>query len=139
MKLKSIDATPIKLLVVITISLFAVMFTPTNASATCVPGLYDMINGAACAQPTGTPSCLFGPGCAFTVVVNTALFVISSVAVLMLIYGGIRYILSGGDEKAVTAAKNTILYAVVGIIVAVLAYAIVNFVLTSLLSTGAVV
>ena len=49
----------------------------------------------------------------------------------MLIIGGIRYTVSGGDSGAVTSAKNTILYAVVGIIVAVLAYAIVNFVLTS--------
>ena len=34
----------------------------------------------------------------------------------MLIYGGVRYTISGGDKEAVTNAKNTILYAVVGII-----------------------
>jgi ABC-type Na+ efflux pump permease subunit len=50
----------------------------------------------------------------------------------MLIYGGIRYTISGGDAKNVTAAKNTILYAIVGIVVAILAFAIVNFVITSL-------
>ncbi|MNI84677.1 hypothetical protein D3C73_1416030 [compost metagenome] len=51
----------------------------------------------------------------------------------MLIIGGIRYTISGGDSSAVTSAKNTIMYAIVGIIVAVLAFAIVNFVLTSLI------
>jgi hypothetical protein len=49
----------------------------------------------------------------------------------MLIIGGIRYVVSGGDSSAVTSAKNTILYAVVGIVVALLAYALVNFVIGS--------
>jgi hypothetical protein len=52
----------------------------------------------------------------------------------MLIFGGIRYIVSDGDQNNVTAAKNTILYAIIGIIVALLAYAAVNFVTTSLLA-----
>jgi hypothetical protein len=52
----------------------------------------------------------------------------------MLIYGGIRYTISGGDSSSVTAAKNTIMYAVIGIVVALLAYAIVNFVLKTLIS-----
>jgi hypothetical protein len=47
----------------------------------------------------------------------------------MLIVGGLRYVLSGGDPKNTQAAKDTILYAVVGIVVALLAYAIANFVL----------
>ena len=52
----------------------------------------------------------------------------------MLIFGGIRYIVSGGDQTNVTAAKNTILYAIIGIIVALLAYAAVKFVTSSLLA-----
>ncbi len=49
----------------------------------------------------------------------------------MIIIGGLRYVVSGGNATAVTAAKNTILYAIVGVIVALLAYAIINFVLQS--------
>ena len=64
--------------------------------------------------------------------INTALFVIGALAVIMLIYGGIRYTISAGDSKQVEAAKNTILYAIIGIIIALLAGAIVNFVLTNL-------
>src|SRR5680860_1628636 len=76
-------------------------------------------NGAACAQGTNQPSELFGPGSIFQKVSNTLLFIIGAIAVLMLIYGGIRYTISGGDTKAVTDAKNTILYAIVGIVVAI--------------------
>lgn len=138
MKLKSIKAVGMSFIIVPVISLFVIMFTPMDALAACIPGVMDIVNGAACAQPTGTNGTLFGAGGVFTSIVNTALFVIGAVAVLMLIYGGIKYTISGGDEKAITSAKNTILYAVVGIIIAVLAYAIINFVLTSLMSTGTV-
>jgi hypothetical protein len=50
----------------------------------------------------------------------------------MLIWGGLRYVVSGGNSNSVTAAKNTILYAIVGLIIALFAYAIVNFVIGSL-------
>lgn len=55
-------------------------------------------------------------------------FVIGVVAVIMIIVGGIKYVLSNGDASQVKSAKDTILYAVIGLIVALLAYAIVNFV-----------
>ena len=64
-------------------------------------------------------------------VINILLYILGAVAVVMIVIGGIKYTVSGGDSSAVTSAKNTILYAIVGIIVAVLAFAIVNFVLDS--------
>ncbi len=134
MKLKSIKVVLAGLLAIPLVSLGVTFFNPAITSVqaiVCSDGT-TVAEGAECAKPDGTPTCLFGPGCAFTAIVNTALFLIGSIAVLMLIYGGIRYTTSGGNEKSVTAAKNTILYAIVGIVVAILAYAIVNFVLTAL-------
>lgn len=61
--------------------------------------------------------------------VSVFLFVIGAVSVLMLVYGGFRYVTSAGEAQAVTAAKNTILYAIIGIAVAMLAYAIADFVI----------
>ena len=94
----------------------------------------DVTQGAESAKGDKTPSSLFGvdgDGGIFRTIVNVLLFIIGAVSVIMLIIGGIRYTVSGGDSSAVTAAKNTILYAVIGIIVAILAYAVVNFVITS--------
>lgn len=65
-------------------------------------------------------------------VINVLLFIIGAAAVIMIIIGGIRYVVSGGDQSAVTGAKNTIIYAVVGLVIAIMAYAIVNFVVTKL-------
>lgn len=62
-------------------------------------------------------------------VVNTLLYILGAIAVIMIIIGGFRYTLSGGDNTGVAAAKNTILYSVIGLVVAILAWAIVNFVI----------
>lgn len=69
-----------------------------------------------------------------TSIINVMLYIIGSIAVLMIIIGGIRYVTSNGDQANVKAAKDTIFYAVIGLILAVLAYAIVNFVIQGISS-----
>ncbi|MNT23703.1 hypothetical protein D3C72_1591340 [compost metagenome] len=64
-----------------------------------------------------------------TPIINTLLFILGAISVIMIIVAGIRYTTSGGDASSVTAAKNTLMYSIVGLVVAILAYAIVNFVL----------
>jgi len=71
---------------------------------------------------------LVGNGGIFSEITNVLLFVIGAIAVIMIVIGGLRYVISGGDAKQVDAAKNTILYAIIGIIIALLAYAAVGFV-----------
>ena len=85
-------------------------------------------SGADCAKPTGAAENLFGDGSIFNTVTNILLFLIGAVSVVMLIIGGIRYVVSGGDQGAVTSAMNTILYAIIGIVIAFLAFAAVRFV-----------
>jgi len=103
----------------------------------CVPLSCQALTGAslgACtSKPTDGADNLFGSGGIFQTITNTALFIIGALSVIMLIFGGIKYTISGGEAKAVESAKNTIMYAVIGIVVALLAFAIVNFVLTTLI------
>jgi hypothetical protein len=63
--------------------------------------------------------------------INIMLFSVGILAVVMLIYGGLRYVISGGNDSKVKDAKNTILYAIVGLIVAILGYALVNWVVAN--------
>lgn len=59
-----------------------------------------------------------------------AILVIATViALFFLIYGGVRWILSGGDKAKVEAARNTIVAAIIGLIITFLAYFILNLVL----------
>lgn len=62
-------------------------------------------------------------------VVSTMLFIVGVLAVIMIIYSGIRYITAHGDKGQVESAKNTLIYSIVGLVVAIVAYAIVNWVL----------
>lgn len=101
------------------------------AYAACDDSL-SLQSGADCAQGNGQATDLFGSDGIFRTVTNILLYLIGAVSVIMLIIGGLRYVVSGGDQSAVTSAKNTILYAIVGIVVAFLAYAAVNFVATNL-------
>lgn len=92
-----------------------------------VPG--EIQEGADRARPTGATGNLEST---FRTITNTIIFIVGAIAVLMLIVGGLRYVISAGDREAVEGAKNTILYAVIGIVVAILAFAIVDFVLDRL-------
>ncbi len=91
--------------------------------------------GAQAAQCDGCPSNLFGDDGVFKQITNTILYIVGIIAVIMLIIGGIKYVISGGDAKKVTDAKNTILYAIIGLVIAFFAYAIVNFVISALPSS----
>ena len=87
--------------------------------------------GAEAAKGAGMPTELVGVDGVFTKITNTVLYAVGIISVIMLIYGGLRYVISGGDSKKVTDAKNTIMYAIIGLIISILAYAIVNFVINA--------
>jgi len=95
-------------------------------------GLSPIQAGALAAQGNNQPATLFGIAGVFTVISNTMLFIVGALSVLMLIIGGLKYVVSGGNSSAVANAKNTVLYAIVGLIVSLMAYAAINFVLNSL-------
>ena len=102
------------------------------APAASAEGDFTLKGGVSSAQGTGVDQVSTDPESLVKQFVNIFLFAVGALSVIMLIWGGIRYVLSGGDSGAVSSAKKTILYAVVGLIVAILAYAIVNFVITTI-------
>lgn len=92
--------------------------------------------GANAAKGTDQSADLFGSSGVFQTITNVLLYVLGAISVIMIIIGGLRYVVSGGNSANVTAAKNTILYAIVGVIIAILSYAIINFVLGSFTNGG---
>ena len=103
-------------------------FSNVNATST----YYSLQEGAEAARCETCPRDLFGDTGVFRQITDTILYIVGIIAVIMLIWGGIRYVVSGGDAKKVTDAKNTILYAIIGLIISFLAYAIVRFVVNAL-------
>ena len=68
--------------------------------------------GAEAARADSMPTELIGPEGVFTRITNVVLYIVGAISVIMLVWGGVRYIISGGDSKKITDAKNTILYAI---------------------------
>jgi cytochrome bd-type quinol oxidase subunit 2 len=62
-------------------------------------------------------------------IINWLSAIIGVVAVIMIIFGGFRYITSGGNDSSVASAKKTILFALIGLVIVALAQLIVKFVL----------
>lgn len=127
-------------LTLVTISIWAVLVfgqLSLVASAASPPDITKQINTGLCA---GSNLDLSGK-CAknkadatrlnnfIRKIVNILSAIVGVVAVIMIIYGGFRYITSGGNDTSVTSAKNTILYAIIGLVVVALSQIIVHFVL----------
>jgi hypothetical protein len=65
-------------------------------------------------------------------ILNTVFLVTGALATIIIIFGGLRYVLAFGSSEKIQQAKQTIIYAVVGLVVSVFAYTIVNFVISNL-------
>lgn len=64
-------------------------------------------------------------------IVNYALGFLGLAAVLVIIYGGVLYVSSGGDDSKVTTAKNAIKYALIGLLIILGSFAFVNTVISA--------
>ncbi len=62
----------------------------------------------------------------FQFAINLILYASGSVAVMLLVIGGIRYVSSLGSQENLEAAKKTIKFALIGLVIVILAYAIVT-------------
>jgi glucose uptake protein GlcU len=60
---------------------------------------------------------------------NIAYFLAGTIAVIVIIVGGITYVTAAGNSSNITKAKNMLLYSVVGLVIVIAAYAITNFVI----------
>jgi len=115
----------------------APVLVPVAVSAECAndiqtniaKGVNDAAGGDACSSVTDS-----GAGSLQAVakkVVNIFSIIVGIVAVIFVIYGGFRYITSGGDSGSVGNAKNTLIYALVGLVIVALAQLIVHYVLST--------
>ena len=68
------------------------------------------------------------PNSAIATVLNIVFGIVGSVALLIIVISGFRYVLAGGDPNKVATAKKSIVFAVVGLVIALAGFSIVAFV-----------
>ena len=128
-RLKSFFIAGVLLLVVLPLAIGQPAFAdcisdPTSAGCPCALNS----SSAACqdlSKSDGLPNILKNA-------TNIVLFIAGALAVIMIIYGSIRFMTAHGNEKQVESARLIVTYSVIGLIIALLAYALVNFVLSNL-------
>jgi hypothetical protein len=98
-----------------------------------IPAFADVTNIDPCPVGNFNPLCShFGPndiGRIIQTVITILLLAAVIIALFYLIYGGIRWITSGGDKGKVDEARKHIIAAIVGLIVAFVAYFILQIIL----------
>lgn len=120
-----------KLLITFSIILGLFSATPALVPAVALADAKDdacagvALTGGSCGTNAGTG----GVGLVVRRVVNILSFVVGIAAVIMIIIGGMKYILSAGDSNSINSAKNTILYAIIGLVIVAFAQIIVRFVI----------
>ena len=58
-------------------------------------------------------------------IINFVLLIVGTIAVLFLIIGGFRYVISAGNTDQKEKAQKTITYSIIGIVIVLLAFVIV--------------
>lgn len=106
----------------------ALILAPRAARATWTLDGWNVPADSTAAGIPGAPSNL-----ADTILklINYILGLISLLAVLMIIWGGIQYLTSAGSQDTVRSAKETIKNALLGLVLAGIAFAVVKLVVTT--------
>ena len=68
-------------------------------------------------------------------VVNVMLGFLGILAIIIILWGGFRWLTSGGNEEKVGEAKKIITAGIIGLVIIFTAYAIASFVVTQLMTT----
>src|SRR3990167_4334278 len=64
----------------------------------------------------------------FQNIVNWALIFAGVAALFFVIFAGIKYIRSGGEEEKIKSARETLTYAIIGLVIIILSFAIINII-----------
>lgn len=70
-------------------------------------------------------------------IINVALGFLGIIAVVIVLVGGFKYMISGGNEEKTSEAKNLIVSGIIGLAIILSAWAITSFVIGQLLTATA--
>ena len=123
----------------ISIALMAAFFLMSFSHSASAYNLFSSTDctkasdSAVCATSTSNnKSPVFGPNGIFEKVTNIISYIAGGAAIILIIIGGFRFVVSAGDSGAVSGARNTIINTIIGLIVIVVGRVMIDFVLSNL-------
>ena len=66
-------------------------------------------------------------------IIQWVLGIVGVLLMVMLIYGGVLYMISGGNEERITMAKKVLTYSIFGVMIIAIAFALTRFIINALL------
>lgn len=97
---------------------------PSDAAAQACAGVTAAAGGSCSNDSSGTDV-----NALINTIINLLSWIIGVIAVIMIIFGGFRFVTSSGDSGKVASARSTIIYALIGLVIVALAQTIVKFVI----------
>jgi Type IV secretion system pilin len=115
------------------LSLFLLFIIAPNALAVGVGTNNSCPDNQVCLNdPLGFGNDTDAPQKVIGKVIQMVLGVIGSLALLMVVYGGVVWMTAAGSQEKVKKGRDILIWAIVGLVVIFSSYAVVNFVLTGI-------
>jgi hypothetical protein len=108
--------------------------TPTSAAIKCGNGFKMDANNVTCIPDSGPNTGLAGAKTYLEVlqmVLQILLGFAGAVSVLAIVYGGVQYITSGGNEETAKKARANLQYAIIGVVITIMAYTIIRVLIST--------
>jgi|JI10StandDraft_1071094.scaffolds.fasta_scaffold395288_2 hypothetical protein len=119
------------ILIMVTLISLSLRVTTVYADDALSDACRQFPDSEVCAQRATDPN-----GSKVTVVImniiNFIVYLTASISVLMLIFGGFKYVLSQGDSNQTKSGKDTIMYALIGLFISVNAMFVVRYVISKI-------
>ncbi len=109
---------------IIPLSAFALLAVATPAFAATQQQVIDLspVNGV-------VPSSAVQVSDVIRFIINLLVVIAVIASLVYLIYGGLRWVISGGDKEKVEAARKTVVAAIIGLVVVLLSWVIITVVM----------
>ena len=107
------------------------------ASAFCAT-LPAMVLAAAPSAPSVVPLQMSGTSDLRVVAMNILWYAVSFVGIIalaFLVWGGVQFVMAGGDDGKVTKARTTILNAIIGIVIVLISMGIISWITNAVTQT----
>lgn len=107
----------------------------TTTPSTTTPSTTTPSTSSGTTTSTATlnnPLSVSTPGALIGNIVKTLMGIVGVVAVLMIVWGGIMYMTSAGNDEKIGTAKKIITGAIIGLAISILAYTLVDFVIKAI-------
>jgi hypothetical protein len=104
---------------------------PTLAQSDLVPRRGDICQGGSCPVTGNSDFADTGQEDLLKIIIDIARFLTFfgvGLSVLFMVWGGIQYIVSNGNEETATKGKTIIINATIGLIISIVAFTVVNII-----------